>query len=692
MNPKDNTRRKEFFIMQNKRILTGIMALILLMMSCSLSSYAITTQVLKNYDTLGGGVVYRYNKDTKTVIISKELSGNGATSRYTESPFEGSDIENVVINDGVKELTMNLFCKAKKLKSVTIPNSVTLIGRSTFEDCESLTNINIPDNVKNIDYQAFKGCTNLKSIKIPPNVEELGQYVFYQCSKLESVVIENGTKLTAIPSGAFQECTDLNKISIANGITDLNGRAFEDCKYLTDIALPDTVTNVSQSAFRNCVRLKTVNLSQNLENVDDSAFRGCVELSDINIPTSLKTIGNYAFSDCKNLSDITIPAQTDSIGTAAFKDCGDIYVDEINDNFICDDLILYSKDKSRLLHCSTNYCKEYKATETVTDIDAYAFSSCTFLKKVDLSISKINQLSEGIFNNCTSLENAIIPNGVEKIKSAAFYNAQSLESVIIPGSVTNIDINVFNNNNVLGKFITADESKVNIGSLNNKNSIVFNWKAVTLGETTDVDDNSITFSLNVDETNQIDELKYEIGEYDKQYFALGGQSVENKEIKIPQGTEKVSIYSRDIAGNETVNICDIPNFDLPTADDITYGQTLGDSELTVSGVNSIDGVWVWKDPDIMPVAGTNPYTVIFIPEDTKNYNSITAEIFVTVNKAVPEYTIPTDLTAVYSPDLTLADIELPDGWTWLESNTPLSASEKTIWQYSLHWIQKIIKA
>ncbi len=656
--------------MQNKRILTGIMTFILIM-SCSLSSYAITTQLLKNYDSLGGGVVYRYDKDTKTVTISKELSGNGATSRYAESPFEGSDIESVVINDGVKELTMNLFCKAKKLKSVTIPNSVTLIGRGTFEDCESLTNINIPDSVKNIEYQAFKGCTNLKSIKIPSNVEELGQYVFYQCSKLESVVIENSTKLTVIPHGAFQECTELSKISIANGITVLNGRAFEDCKYLTDIALPDTVINISQSAFRNCVRLKTVNLSQNLENVDDSAFRGCVELSDINIPTSLKTIGNYAFSDCKNLSDITIPAQTDSIGTAAFKDCGNIYVDESNNNFICDDLILYSTDKSRLLHCSTNYCEEYKAPETVTDIDAYAFSSCSLIKKVDLSILKINQLSEGIFNNCTSLENAIIPNGVEKIKSYAFYNAQSLESVIIPESVTNIDIRFFNNNNVLGKFITDDESKVNIGSLNDKNSIIFNWKAVTLGKTTDVDDTSITFSLNVDETNQIDELKYEIGEYDKQYFALGGQSVENKEIKIPQGTEKVSIYSRDIAGNETVNICDVPNFDLPTADDITYGQTLGDSELTVSGVNSIDGVWVWKDPDIMPVAGTNPYTVIFIPEDTQNYNSITAEIFVTVNKAVPEYTIPTDLTAVYSPDLTLADIELPDGFLWNEPDTKL---------------------
>ena len=64
-----------------------------------------------------------------------------------------------------------------------------------------------------------------------------------------------------------------------------------------------------------------------------------------------------------------------------------------------------------------------------------------------------------------------------------------------------------------------------------KIQLFFNWKAVTLGKTTDVDDTSITFSLNVDETNQIDELKYEIGEYDKQYFALGGQSVENKEIK-----------------------------------------------------------------------------------------------------------------------------------------------------------------
>ena len=68
MSLKDNTKRKELFIMQNRRILTGIMTFILLM-SCSLSSYAITTQLLKNYDSLGGGVV---PLQTELLLWSKE--------------------------------------------------------------------------------------------------------------------------------------------------------------------------------------------------------------------------------------------------------------------------------------------------------------------------------------------------------------------------------------------------------------------------------------------------------------------------------------------------------------------------------------------------------------------------------------------------------------------------------------------
>ena len=93
--------------------------------------------------------------------------------------------------------------------------------------------------------------------------------------------------------------------------------------------------------------------------------------------------------------------------------------------------------------------------------------------------------------------------------------------------------------------------------------------------------------------------------------------------------------------------------------------------MTVSGVNSIDGVWTWVESNTPLSASEKTYSAIFTPLDTENYKSITADVTVTVSKAVPEYTVPTDLTSVYSPKLTLADIELPDGFSWNEPDTKL---------------------
>lgn len=664
--------------MKTKRILAIVLILATLMLNCSSIAFAANaTQPLKSMDILGGGVVYRYDSSTKTVVISKEMSGNGCTFNYAESPFYGSDIETVVINDGVIELTRALFYGAKKLKSISLSNSVTFIGTSTFEGCTSLTDITIPNSVTAIDYNAFKGCRSLRNITIPTSVEKIGNYAFFQCSNLTNLTITAGTKLTTIPHGAFQECTYLKQVSLAEGIKALEGRVFEDCRYLANISLPDSITDIGAGAFRNCINLKTVKLPKDLERITESMFSGCAVLNNINIPNSLRTIGASAFSGCKQLTDITIPACTEDIGNAAFRECGNIYVDENNENYMSENAVLYLKDGTRLLHCSTAYSGNYTAPETIKVIDSYAFSECTSLTGADLSESKITSISDRLFNNCKALENVVIPTGVTKINSSVFYNTQNLEAVVIPETVNTIAYNVFYGNNVIGKFVKDDISDVQFSSNNNQDNIIVGWKAVTLGEATELNEETATFLLNIDETNPISELKYEIGEKDRDFFQSGGQPAENNVIIIPQGTETVTLYSRDTGGNETVNVCTVPAYNLPKADDITFGQELGDSSLNISDIGDILGTWTWQNPDIIPNAGTNAYTVVFTPDDTQNYNSITAEIFVTVNKAEPEYVIPADLTAVYTPTLTLADIALPDGWRWLDENTVLTASENT---------------
>lgn len=110
-----------------------------------------------------------------------------------------------------------------------------------------------------------------------------------------------------------------------------------------------------------------------------------------------------------------------------------------------------------------------------------------------------------------------------------------------------------------------------------------------------------------------------------------------------------------------------PTAVAPTAT-ATYGQTLNDVSLDNPTGNTL-GTWAWAVSTDTSVgnAGTNSFEATFTPTDTTHYKTVTVNVPVTVNKATPAYTTPTGLTATYGQ--TLANVELPEGWTWTNSTT-----------------------
>ncbi|SFW54673.1 hypothetical protein SAMN02910280_0375, partial [Ruminococcus flavefaciens] len=102
------------------------------------------------------------------------------------------------------------------------------------------------------------------------------------------------------------------------------------------------------------------------------------------------------------------------------------------------------------------------------------------------------------------------------------------------------------------------------------------------------------------------------------------------------------------------------NYTVPTDLTATYGQTLADVELPER--------WAWDDAldTLVGDVGEHTFSATFTPEDDSNYNTVTIEVTVTVGKADPDYTIPSELTAIYGQ--TLEDVELPAGWAW-DDNT-----------------------
>ena len=104
-----------------------------------------------------------------------------------------------------------------------------------------------------------------------------------------------------------------------------------------------------------------------------------------------------------------------------------------------------------------------------------------------------------------------------------------------------------------------------------------------------------------------------------------------------------------------------PTYTVPTELSATYGDTL-------SSVALPDG-WSWTNgSQNVGNAGTNTFKAIFTPADAKNYNTITnVDVSVTVSKATPTYTVPSELTATYGDNL--SSVSLPEGWAWADKTS-----------------------
>ena len=143
------------------------------------------------------------------------IKGSGAMSDYSISsdandtsfcsaPWYAShrsDIQTVIIEDGITRIGEHAFTYCSAMHSVSIPDSVTEIGAEAFAGCSSLESVTIPDGVTKIGSAAFESCGSLKSVTIPSSVTTIGEWAFFGCDSLESVTIPGS--VTEIGDWAF---------------------------------------------------------------------------------------------------------------------------------------------------------------------------------------------------------------------------------------------------------------------------------------------------------------------------------------------------------------------------------------------------------------------------------------------------------------------------------------------------------
>lgn len=154
------------------------------------------------------GVIY--NKVTNAVVCAMQ------------------NLETCEIFDGIERINSIAFQHCKKLRSLTIPESVTSIGEDVFidtpwlkakrrenplvvvnniliygRDCKD--DVVIPDGVEKIVICAFKDCINITSVVIPESVTEIGCRAFSGCTNLENVYFSRNIEEIKIGKNAFRD-------------------------------------------------------------------------------------------------------------------------------------------------------------------------------------------------------------------------------------------------------------------------------------------------------------------------------------------------------------------------------------------------------------------------------------------------------------------------------------------------------
>ena len=198
------------------------------------------------------------------------------------------------------------------------------------------------------------------------------------------------------------------------------------------------------------------------------------------------SIGNSAFRGCINLTSVIIPDTVTSLGVAAFQGCINITSVDIGSGITI--IPLYAFQRCEKLN-------NVATSNSVTKIRDFAFEGCLSLASIASIIANITSIENGVFENCTSLVNVVIPDNVTSIGIRAFKGCSDLLSIDICDYVTSIGNNAFERTNLEIVVIPDGVIKISCRLFNECN----NLKQITIpNSVTSIEEAAFRFCSSLD--------------------------------------------------------------------------------------------------------------------------------------------------------------------------------------------------
>lgn len=235
--------------------------------------------------------------------------------------------------------------------------------------------------------------------------------------------------------------SEILRIQVAEGVTDISDHAFEDCQALVSVLLPRTLTELGAAAFQ-----------------------GCTQLSEIIFIRTAPVFGDDVFAGVK--ATIYYPTNEEGWSVVIGEHFGGELLweqyNQIVDSGSCGDLLSWVLKGDGTLTISGNgqmkeysnfdvpHWKVYKdritavvIEEGVTTVSGYAFDGYKSLKSLELPNS-LTSIGRWAFNYCTALTGElVIPDNVKTVGDSAFRHCGALTGLRLGAGLERIEDSAF---------------------------------------------------------------------------------------------------------------------------------------------------------------------------------------------------------------------------------------------------------
>lgn len=194
-----------------------------------------------------------------------------------------TDIEKIVIPEGVQTIGCNAFSFCVSLHTVVLSDTVERIGSKAFFNCGNLKNIKIGNMLNVVEDRSFSGCRNLKNI----HIKRLDAWCNMDFGSHTANPLLSGGDL-------YLNNTLIKDLVIPDNLHKINPYAFNGCLSIENVTIPKNIKEIGVSAFAHCDNLKKVKINNGVERVGRQSFYGCDNLKHINFPESITDIASDA--------------------------------------------------------------------------------------------------------------------------------------------------------------------------------------------------------------------------------------------------------------------------------------------------------------------------------------------------------------------------------------------------------------